>query len=74
VQLGRTTGAYFEQVLPYTDLAVCAAPEEGFHIDLDDFLMGVISVANELVRQLLHNPVTYMTFTQPGIAINSLPT
>ena len=26
--------------------------EEGFHIDLDDFLMGVVSMTNELVSLL----------------------
>ena len=35
-------------VLP-SALSVCVLPEEGFHIDLDDFIMGIISVANELV-------------------------
>jgi hypothetical protein len=24
--------------------------EEGFHLDLDDFLMGLLTMANELVR------------------------
>ena len=29
---------------------VCVKPEDGFHIDLDDFLMGLLTMANELVR------------------------
>ena len=32
----------------FCPFSLCFA-EEGFHIDLDDFLMGIISVANELV-------------------------
>ena len=28
---------------------VCAKKEEGFHLDLDDFLMGLLTMCNELV-------------------------
>lgn len=34
-------------------LAVKVHREEGFHIDLEDFLMGLLSMANELVRSHL---------------------
>ena len=29
---------------------VCVKQEEGFHLDLDDFLMGLLTMCNELVN------------------------
>lgn len=29
---------------------VCVKQEEGFHLDLDDFLMGLLTMCNELVK------------------------
>ena len=31
------------------NFAVCAKKEDGFHLDLDDFLMGILTMCNELV-------------------------
>ena len=45
---------YLPTVLP-SGHSVCVSPEGGFHIDLDDFLMGIISVANELVSSSSRN-------------------
>ena len=33
----------------YTVLSVKVNREEGFHIDLDDYLMGLLQLASELV-------------------------
>ena len=30
--------------------AVCVRREDGFHMDLEDFLLGLLSMCNELVR------------------------
>ena len=33
-------------------IIVCAKQDEGFHLDLDDFLMGLLTMCNELVSLL----------------------
>jgi len=37
---------------------VAARPEDGFHLDLEDYLMGLLTLTSELVR---HKYVTHMT-------------
>lgn len=38
-------------------IGVCVRREEGFHIDLDDFLMGLLSLASELSRLAVNSVV-----------------
>ena len=33
--------------------AVAEKPEDGFHLDLEDYLMGILTLASELVRVML---------------------
>ena len=45
-------------------LGVCVSQDEGFHLDIDDYLMGVLCLANELSR-LAVNSVIVGDFQRP---------
>ncbi|XP_062514878.1 translin-like [Corticium candelabrum] len=47
-----------------TLLGVCVGAAEGFHIDLEDFLMGLLNLASELAR-LAVNSVTAADYGRP---------
>ncbi|XP_065904514.1 translin-like isoform X2 [Dysidea avara] len=45
-------------------LGIAARPEDGFHLDLEDYLMGILTMTSELAR-LAVNSVTLGNYTRP---------
>ena len=49
----------------YFSRIVCAKQEEGFHLDLDDFLMGLLTMCNELVNLIYQCNIYLYTAAYP---------